>query len=74
MESEFSLLGEVLVIGSLFLLAVGYFASDKDQLLFGIRFPLKIGYKLNIIGWLCLGFFWWVQVEHYILILSLIHI
>ena len=68
MESEFSLLGEVLVIGSLILLAVGYFASDKDHLLFGIRFPLKIGYKLNIIGWLCLGFFWWVQVEHYILI------
>ena len=33
MESEFSLLGEVLVIGSLFLLAVGYFASDKDHLL-----------------------------------------
>ena len=23
---------------------------------------------MNIIGWLLLGFFWWIQVEHYILI------
>ena len=68
MATDLSLLGEVLVIGSLFLLAIGYFASEKDHSLIGMRFPLKIGYKLNIIGWLCLGFFWWVQVEHYILI------
>ena len=68
MATDLSLLGEVLVIASLFLLTIGYFASDRDHSILGKRFPLKIGYKLNIIGWFCLGFFWWVQVEHYILI------
>ena len=68
MATDLSLLGEVLVISSLFLLAVGYFLSNRDFFLLGKRFPLKIGYKINIIGWFCLGFFWWIQVEHYIII------
>ena len=67
MATDFSLLAEVFVISSLFLLATGYFLSSKDHVFLGKRFPSILGNKFNIIGWLCLGFFWWTEVEYYIL-------
>ena len=68
MASDLSILAEVLVISSLIILSLGYFFSSKARIIFGKKFPVKIGHNLNIIGWLLLGFFWWIQVEHYILI------
>lgn len=68
MASDLSILAEILVISSLIILSLGYFFSSKAHILFGKKFPVKIGHNLNIIGWLLLGFFWWIQVEHYILI------
>jgi len=68
MASDLSILAEVLVISSLIVLSLGYFFSSKVHIIFGKKFPVKIGHNLNIIGWLLLGFFWWIQVEHYILI------
>ena len=68
MTSDLSILAEVLVISSLIILSLGYFFSSKAHIIFGKKFPVKIGHNLNIIGWLLLGFFWWIQVEHYILI------
>ena len=68
MASDLSILAEVLVISSLIILSLGYFFSSKAHVIFGKKFPVKIGHNLNIIGWLLLGFFWWIQVEHYILI------
>jgi len=68
MASDLSILAEVLVISSLIILSLGYFFSSKTHIIFGKKFPVKIGHNLNIIGWLLLGFFWWIQVEHYILI------
>ncbi|OIR21674.1 MAG: archaeosortase A [Marine Group III euryarchaeote CG-Epi4] len=68
MASDLSILGEVLVISSLIILSLGYFFSSRAHIIFGKKFPVKIGHNLNIIGWLLLGFFWWIQVEHYILI------
>ena len=68
MASDLSILAEVLVISSLIILSLGYFFSSKVHTIFGKKFPVKIGHNLNIIGWLLLGFFWWIQVEHYILI------
>ena len=68
MASDLSILAEVLVISSLIILSLGYFFSSKPHIIFGKKFPVKIGHNLNIIGWLLLGFFWWIQVEHYILI------
>ena len=68
MASDLSILAEVLVISSLIILSLGYFFSSKVHIIFGKKFPVKIGHNLNIIGWLLLGFFWWIQVEHYILI------
>ncbi|RZD35799.1 MAG: archaeosortase A [Methanobacteriota archaeon] len=68
MATDFSLLGEVFVISSLFLLAIGYYLSERDHIFFGKRFPTKIGNQFSILGWLSLGFFWWIQVEYYILI------
>ena len=68
MASDLSILAEVLVISSLIILSLGYFFSSKAHIIFGKNFPVKIGHNLNIIGWLLLGFFWWIQVEHYILI------
>ena len=68
MASDLSILAEILVISSLIILTLGYFFSGRTHIIFGKRFPVKIGHNLNIIGWLLLGFFWWIQVEHYILI------
>ena len=68
MATDLSLLAEVFVISSLFLLTTGYFLSGRDHIYLGKRFPSNIGHNLNIVGWLCLGFFWWLQVEHYIVI------
>ena len=68
MATDLSLLGEVFVISSLFLLAIGYYISEREHVLLGKRFPTKIGNQFSILGWLCLGFFWWIQVEYYILI------
>jgi len=68
MATDLSLLGEVFVISSLFLLGIGYFLSDKGHNFLGKHFPTKIGHQISILGWLSLGFFWWIQVEYYILI------
>ena len=68
MATNLSILAEILVIGSLIILSLGYFFSSKPHIFFGKKFPVKIGHNLNIVGWLLLGFFWWIQVEHYILI------
>jgi len=68
MATDLSLLAEVFVISSLLLLAIGYYLSGRDHVCFGKRFPSSMGHNFNIIGWLCLGFFWWIQVEHYIII------
>ena len=68
MAIDLSLLGEVFVISSLFLLAIGYYLSERDHIFLGKRFPTKIGNQFSILGWLSLGFFWWIQVEYYILI------
>jgi hypothetical protein len=68
MATDLSLLGEVFVISSLFLLGVGYYLSEKGHNFLGKHFPKKIGHQISILGWLSLGFFWWIQVEHYILI------
>ena len=68
MASDLSILAEVLVISSLIILSLGYFFSSRPHIIFGKQFPVKIGHNLNIMGWLLLGFFWWIQVEHYILI------
>ena len=68
MATDLSLLGEVFVISSLFLLAIGYYLSERDHIFLGKRFPTKIGNQFSILGWLSLGFFWWIQVEYYILI------
>ena len=67
MATDLSILAEILVIGSLVILSLGYFFSSKTHVIPGKKFPVKIGHNLNIIGWLLLGFFWWIQVEHYIL-------
>ncbi len=68
MATDLSLLGEVFVISSLFLLGVGYFFSGKGHNFLGKHFPKKIGHQISILGWICLGLFWWIEVEHYILI------
>ena len=68
MATDLSILAEILVIGSLVILSLGYFFSSKTHVIFGKKFPVKIGHNLNIVGWLLLGFFWWIQVEHYILV------
>ena len=68
MATDFSMLGEVFVISSLFLLAIGYYISEREHVFLGMRFPTKIGNQFSILGWICLGFFWWIQVEYYILI------
>lgn len=68
MATDLSLLGEVFVISSLFLLAIGYYVSGREHVFLGRRFPTKIGNQFSILGWICLGFFWWIQVEYYILI------
>ncbi len=68
MATDLSLLAEVFVISSLFLLTTGYYLSGGDHVCLGKRLPSRIGHNFNIIGWLCLGFFWWIQVEHYIII------
>jgi phosphatidylserine decarboxylase len=68
MATDLSLLGEVFVISSLFLLAIGYYLSERDHIFLGKRLPTKIGNQFSILGWLSLGFFWWIQVEYYILI------
>ncbi|MEC8076415.1 MAG: archaeosortase A [Candidatus Thermoplasmatota archaeon] len=65
--TDLSILAEILVIGSLVILSLGYFFSSKTHVIFGKKFPEKIGHNLSIVGWLLLGFFWWIQVEHYIL-------
>ena len=67
MATDLSILAEILVIGSLVILSLGYFFSSKTHVIFGKKFPEKIGHNLSIVGWLLLGFFWWIQVEHYIL-------
>ena len=66
MATDFSLLAEVFVISSLFLLGTGYFLSSKDHVFLGKRFPSILGNKFNILGWFCLGLFWWTEVEYYI--------
>ena len=68
MATDLSLLGEVFVISSLFLLGIGYFLSEKGRNFLGKHFPKKIGHQISILGWLCLGLFWWIEVEYYILI------
>ena len=68
MATDLSMLAEVFIVSSLLFLTTGYFLSGRDHICLGKRFPPAIGHKLNIIGWLCLGFFWWLQVEHYIII------
>ncbi len=67
MATDLSILAEIFVIGSLVILSLGYFFSSKTHVIFGKKFPEKIGHNLSIVGWLLLGFFWWIQVEHYIL-------
>jgi phosphatidylserine decarboxylase len=68
MATDLSMLAEVFVVSSLLLLTTGYFLSSREHIYLGKRFPAAVGHKLNIVGWLCLGFFWWLQVEHYIII------
>ena len=68
MATDLSLLGEVFVVSSLFLLGIGYFLSGKGHNFLGKHFPKKIGHHISILGWLSLGLFWWIQVEYYILI------
>ena len=68
MATDLSLLSEVFVISSLFLLGIGYFLSGRAHNFLGKHFPKKIGHQFSILGWLCLGFFWWIEVEYYILI------
>ena len=68
MATDLSLLGEVFVISSIFLLGIGYFLSEKGRNFLGKHFPKKIGHQISILGWLCLGLFWWIEVEYYILI------
>jgi phosphatidylserine decarboxylase len=68
MATDLSMLAEVFVVSSLLLLTTGYFLSSREHIYLGKRFPPAAGHKLNIVGWLCLGFFWWLQVEHYIII------
>ena len=63
MATDLSLLAEVFVISSLFLLTAGYFLSGRDHIYLGKRFPSNIGHNLSIIGWLCLGFFWWQFIK-----------
>jgi len=67
MAIDLSLLSEVFVISSLFLLGIGYFLSERGHNFLGKHFPKKIGNQFSILGWLCLGFFWWIEVEYYIL-------
>ena len=57
MASDLSILAEVLVISSLIILSLGYFFSSKAHIIFGKKFPVKIGHNLNIVGGLLLGFF-----------------
>ena len=68
MATDLSMLAEVFVVSSLLLLTTGYFLSSREHIYLGKRFPAAVGHKLNIVGWLCLGFFSWLQVEHYIII------
>lgn len=68
MATDLSLLGEVFVISSLFLLAIGYFLSGRGHNFFGKYLPKKVGHQISILGWICLGLFWWIEVEYYILI------
>ena len=68
MASDLSIVAEVLVVSSLTILSLGYFFSSKPHTILGKNFPVKIGHNLNIIGWLLLGLFWWIQVEHFILV------
>ena len=68
MATDLSLLGEVFVISSLFLLGIGYLLSERGHNFLGKHFPKKIGHQISILGWICLGLFWWIEVEYYILI------
>ena len=47
MTSDLSILAEVLVISSLIILSLGYFFSSKVHIIFGKKFPVKIGHNLN---------------------------
>jgi len=66
MATDLSLLSEVFVISSLFLLGIGYFLSGRGHNFLGKHFPEKIGHQISILGWISLGLFWWIEVEHYI--------
>ena len=68
MATDLSILSEVLVISSLFLLGIGYLLSERGHTFLGKYFPKKIGHQISILGWICLGLFWWIEVEYYILI------
>ena len=68
MATDLSILAEVLVISSLFLLGIGYLLSERGHTFLGKYFPKKIGHQISILGWICLGLFWWIEVEYYILI------
>ena len=67
MATDLSLLGEVFVISSLFLLAIGYYVSGREHVFLGRRFPTKIGNQFSILGWIFIVFFRSIQVEYYIL-------
>lgn len=60
--------GEVLVIGSLLLLGLGFWLSGGDRRLLGRKLSQRAGFELSLAGWLALGLYWWTQVEHFVLI------
>ena len=56
---------EVLAIGSLLLLAVGYLLSGGTHRVAGRTLPIAAGHRLCMVGWLALGGFWWTEVPYY---------
>ncbi len=68
MAFDLAPVGEVLVIGSLVLLGLGYWLSGRDHIVAGRKLSQRAGFELSLAGWLAMGLYWWTQVEHFVLI------
>ena len=65
---KLEIIAEAFAIGSLILLALGNLISSNKFTFSNFSIPQKAGFELNIVGWLFMGGFWFLQIEHYMMI------
>jgi len=65
---KIEIITEAFAIGSLILLALGNFISSRKISFSNYSLSQKAGYELNLVGWLLMGGFWFLQIEHYMYI------